>query len=659
MTSKTAFIVLLRMIFVLSSLQFMRDAFYKWDGYSYYMRFMEFLPDLSLTYVFLVIFSAIFAGLLWLGIYIFKKIIPRSLNIGLAHILTWLILCVLLLVSKKVFFKSIPLTKLFGLNYFVIIIVGGILSAGIVWLLRGYNEKMLNGLNTRITPLVWIFVLCLVISVPSSLIKGGFIGKSIDTHYANKDVEKRSAKESNEKRPNIILVVMDALTACDMDVYGYHRQTTPFITEWAKNAIVYTRAYSSSNWTTPAMMSMLTGQRPWTHGVWYRAYFNPVHNYENNLPKVLKNHGYNVYGFVQNHYAHPEVLGLGDYFSIKEKSYTFSLPAESLQSKVQRYFVHRPIFAEWVLNVQPVINALINHARIPMRTTLVPPELVYDRFLNFFSQKSKESKNNTKPFFALLHVLPPHTAYLPPEPYLGLYGDPGRFGTDTEQERIIRKEYPPEMQPEIDILRKRYDEYILYSDKQFELFMSRLAQTVDMSNTVIIFTSDHGESFSHGYQEHDGPYLYEQLVHVPLIIRTPGTKSGTRINVPVEQISIAPTILELAGISVPEWMEERPLTTLVEGESLWKHSVFSMQLIRNRSFSHPITKGTVAVWGEDYKLIYDLENKKTLLFNLAIDPYETKDVSEERAETAQELLTLINGKLSSANARIAHHNNYR
>lgn len=111
----------------------------------------------------------------------------------------------------------------------------------------------------------------------------------------------------------------------------------------------------------------------------------------------------------------------------------------------------------------------------------------------------------------------------------------------------------------MDILRKRYDEFILYSDRQFEMFLSRLAQTFDLSNTLIILTSDHGESFSHGFLGHDGPHLYEPLVRIPLIIKMPGNANGKSIDMRVEQIDIAPTILDLIGIQVPEWMEGRSL----------------------------------------------------------------------------------------------------
>lgn len=111
-----------------------------------------------------------------------------------------------------------------------------------------------------------------------------------------------------------------------------------------------------------------------------------------------------------------------------------------------------------------------------------------------------------------------------------MFGDAEEFNSDIKQYRSgILGEYPPEKQADVDILRKRYDEFILYADQQFKDFLSRLEKTVDMSNTIIILSADHGESFSDGYQGHAGPYLYEQLIRIPLIMKIPGRANVKRV----------------------------------------------------------------------------------------------------------------------------------
>lgn len=650
MSARKSFLIIIKIIFIFSSLQFLRDSFYKWDGYSYYMKFTEFLPDLSLMFIIYTFLWIVLALILWLIFSIVIKLTSKFLliNIKYEHLLIWFTVGVFILTIKLIFLKGISLTKLTGLSYSVNLLVIGGLVALLVWLIRKYTENILNELDSRITPLFWLFIFILIFSLPLSMIKGKRNIESQDVQ--NNLIKKQSVNSSEKKLPNIILVIMDALTARDMQLYGYHRPTTPFISKWAKNAIVFTRAYSSSNWTTPSMMSIMTGQRPWTHGVWYMAYYNPVDNYENNLPKLLKEYGYNLYSFVQNPYAHPTVLGIDNIFQVKNPSYKFSIPS-GLSDRIKIFFIDRPIVAEWVLQIRP-FSRILKYFTPTQYSTTKPSEIVYNSFLEYLSHHKKQ------PFFAWLHVWPPHEFYLPPKPYKGIFGDSEKFDTDKEQHEsgLLYREYEPERQKDVDLLRKRYDEFILYSDKQFELFLSRLTDMIDMSNTIIILTSDHGESFSHGYQAHLGPHLYEQLVHVPLIIKIPMGTNVKVIDIPVEQIDIAPTILDLVGIPIPSWMEGRSLVPLFKGKTLKPRPIFSMQLIKNRIFGRPITKGTIAIWDGNYKFIYYLENKKSLLFNLHLDPNETQNISEQYPQVVQNFVKLIEENLSLVNTKIIHSN---
>lgn len=658
MTGKKSFLIILRVFFILFSLQFVGDAFYRWDGYSYYMRFMDFLPDLSLAFILWTIIGVILASALWGIAYgLFRITSKFPITIRLEHVIAFFIFTGLSLFikdglqffhpSKRIFFiYNISPGNFISLIPLLILIIGGVLVVVDICLRRKYLEKMLYGLDTRITPLVWLFALLFILAVPFSLFKNGTPDK--------KSLPPGSASLAlhAEKRPNIILVTMDALTALDMEAYGYGVPTTPFISKWAKDATVFNRAYSSSNWTGPAAMSLITGQRPWTHKVWFLVRNNPVENYETGLPMTLKDYGYAVYGFVQNEYAHPDTLGAKNAFLIKDKHYTFWIPSGWWFDKFANFFVDRPIVQEWLFETNPIAER-INDYRPDIRTTLQPSEIVYNRFLEFI----KNNSSGSRPFFAWLHVDAPHGHYLPPEPYMGVLGDAQKFNTYNKQEKsgLLYTEYPPQRQADVDILRKRYDEFIMYSDKQFELFLLRLAKSIDVSNTIIILSSDHGESFSHGYRGHSSQHLYEPLVHIPLIIKMPGRAKGEVIDSLVEQIDIAPTILKLAGIPVPQWMEGRSLTPLFEDKHLEPRPIFSMQLIKNRSLGrHPIAKGTIAVWDGDYKLIYYLEPKKALLFNLLTDPDEIQNIYEEQPEIAERLLRLINDQLSEANERIIH-----
>ncbi len=101
------------------------------------------------------------------------------------------------------------------------------------------------------------------------------------------------------------------------------------------------------------------------------------------------------------------------------------------------------------------------------------------------------------------------------------------------------------------------------------------------------------------------------------------------------------------------WMEGRSLVPLMRGERFSSRPVFSMALERNPSLGHQITKGTIAVWDGEYKLIHYLEKKESLLFNLKQDPDELQNLFYREPEAAQRLLILIQANLKKANERIS------
>lgn len=653
-STKKSLLITLRIFFVLFTLKFIKDAFYNWDGYSYYMRFIDFLPDLSLAFILWTVFGLIFTFTFWLITYGLTKIIPKTFRkIRYEHIIIWLTFAAVIVFIKRNIF-NISFSELLGLDHSLILVIAAVLAITFILSVNKYinYEKMLIEVNARIAPLLWLFVFLLILAVPFSLIKKGPV-HLISPDHSSAEVEQEetvSGKFTGKKRPNFIMVVMDTLSARDMQLYGYNRPTTPFISEWAKDAFVFNRTYSTSNWTTPATMSIMTGQRPWTHRIWYQVERNPVRNYRDNLPIILKNNGYTIYGFVQNKHAHPENLGISDAFVIKDKVHNFWINRDWWDDKYAKFHLNNTIIAEWIFENNPLVKLLnLKLFRHPIFTSLIRSETVYNRFFEVVSQKPEQ------PFFAYIHVYPPHLPYLPPAPYMGMFGDEDKYNTIEKQVNsyFIDTYYPPQKQKEVDIFRKRYDEFILYSDQQFKALLMRLSETVNMSDTIIIFLSDHGESFSHGFVGHSHIELYEPLVHIPLVIKIPWRKEGQTIDMPVEQIDIAPTILEFADIPVPEWMEGRSLLPVLEGKTLEPRPIFSMQLFKNRTIGNPpITKGTIAVWDGDYKLIQYTEDNKFLLFDLSSDPDETNNISKEKSEILHRLKKLIEDGLSNANRRI-------
>lgn len=363
---------------------------------------------------------------------------------------------------------------------------------------------------------------------------------------------------------------------------------------------------------------------------------------------------------VANDSASVKSLGISDAFDVSYEMNDLSDPhalSDIIQAILNRIFGNSLKLYAWFLANDFFLDRFIYNISPDVHETGFPPKKAFSKFLSLIDNDHQE------PFFAWLHLFPPHSYYLPPKPYSGMFNASPELRTFKSQKNelgiLFGNEYyghfGQEMQPAANLFRDRYDEYIRYCDSEFEDFITELAKRDRLHKTIILLSSDHGESFQHNFISHNGPDLYEQLTHVPLIIKEPGQTQGKVINDIVEQVDIPATILKLAGIPVPSWMEGRSLIPLLRGEHLPLHPAFSMNFEGNPSLGHQITKGTIAVWEGDYKLIHYMSDNKSLLFDLKDDPEELNNLFSKEPEISQHLLTSIKDNLRRANERMAEY----
>jgi arylsulfatase A-like enzyme len=448
---------------------------------------------------------------------------------------------------------------------------------------------------------------------------------------------------TGEKRPNIILVIFDGLTARNMSLYGYQRPTTPFISEWAKQATLFTKAKAESNYTLPTSASLMTGKRVWTHQSYYANIASKyMQESSESLPNLLKKNGYITMTFQQAHGPSVNKLGLSEYFDIALGPESFGSKTSLLRDierLLYKIFSKKIILYDWLIRDDFIFALILNIILSDSAVTDEPPDEVFDKFLDTIDG------NLPAPFFAWIHLWVPHDPYLPPKPYMGMFNSSHELTTWKKQKHAnpIQK---------IITFKDRYDEFIRYGDEKFKDFISQLEMRNILKTSVLILSSDHGESFAHKYKGHGGPHLYEDVMHIPLIIKQPDQVKGNVITNRVEQIDIAPTILELASIPVSFSMEGRSLLPYLSGKTLQSRPAFSMSLERNMGRGKRIVNGTIAVWDGDYKLIHYLDDNKSLLFNLERDPDEMTNLFHEENEIGQYLKNLILENLASANEKI-------
>jgi len=649
---KQPFRGIFRLVWILFSLYLLADAFSRWDGFSYYAPFSEFIPSFALALILWNIVAVITAVLLWLGF----KLIAWSgkrvrLIIGIEHLLLnaglFVISGAMFWKAKKILWPDIQTTFSVKLGVFLFVVL---LSMYLTWLFRDKASKWVETVLERVYPLVLIFGALIVVSVPVVSYHTWFKGVNL--------IAEKAPAGMQDKRPNIIFITFDALAAREMSLYGYTENTTPFINGWADNATVFTMVEAGSNFTTPAAASFMTGKRVWTHQTYHIDGSKPVRSEVESLPAVLKENGYFNIALVVNPFASVKVLGMSKSFDIAPLASEFSV-ADSffgwkfgiIDVMLYRTFGEKIRLHNWIIKNDFILSKVINLVSRNISETTVPPEKAFNKLLDIIDN------NVPHPFFVWIHVFPPHDPYLPPEPFKEVDVSNSNLRKYKNQEKLIEESYkylfqykrfPEEMQPIVELMRSYYDEFIRYSDKQFQDFITSLSDR-EIDNTVIILSSDHGESFEHGYFTHGGPFLYEQVTHIPLIIKESGQSTGLVVDELAEQVDIPATVLDLVNINIPLWMEGRSLLPLMRGESLPPRPAFSMNFQENRSLGNRITKGSVTVWDGDYKLIHYLGIDKSLLFNLRDDPNELNNIIDRETEIGQRLLKIIKDDLNKAN----------
>jgi len=451
--------------------------------------------------------------------------------------------------------------------------------------------------------------------------------------------------------PDIILVTFDALTARDMSLYGYRLPTTPGMQQLAQESYVYEHAVSVSNWTKPGTVSILTGQYPHHHHLFStQADAMTLQHHERTLPNLLRKMGYQTVAVVSNPgYAHPFTNGTyrsfdactWDAFSSEFlDGNVFLRLRHNIRGKVETVLLDYDIYiAGWLNDLLDSFAAVYFSQQDASlnEKSIAPPERTFTQAQQAILKESKQPK------FVWVHVFPPHGPYFPNEKYSGRFLPGDDFSTVRSQNKIPAGDYSKNLQADADRLRLRYDESILDADQAFADFVDFLKKSGRWENTLLVVSADHGESFEDGFRGHRGEHLYEQLIHIPLLIHLPGQRDGPRIDATASQVDIGPTILNYLKAPIPSWMDGEPLG-LGAGER--KTYRYSMEMEAN-GVRPPISKGIVTATDGRYKLVYSLTRNSIELFDLKLDPDESKNIAGENAALVERMRTAVMNEIKS------------
>lgn len=311
---------------------------------------------------------------------------------------------------------------------------------------------------------------------------------------------------------NIILLSIDALRADHLSGYGYHRDTTPFLDEFAASNVYFRSPYSASSNTREAIPSLITGKYPdEAIGPDYRLDTQPV-------ASVLSNGGYSTAAFHSNPYA-SRAFGTDRGFDSYDDD--LHLGKNKLVALAQR-----------------ALDKIRNKH-------YVRAEGINDRSLSWI-----DNRENDSPFFLWNHYMDVHGPYQPISGFKEQFEN--RSISDRRAQRLyLRAVRNPQSisESERELLINLYDGEIRYTDSQLKNFISELSDRNLLEDSLIIITADHGDAFGeHGYYEHPR-YLHDEVAYVPLIIKSPGLDATDYAITPVSTLDIAPTILEYAELN--------------------------------------------------------------------------------------------------------------
>ena len=398
--------------------------------------------------------------------------------------------------------------------------------------------------------------------------------------------------EARESPPSVILVVLDTLRADYLDLYGYRRETAPFLARLASEGAVFERTYSSSSWTAPATASLLTGLYPDRHGI-TRGFFAQVRGT-----------------------GEPVAEDAIELMSIDSNSSTL---AELFRAD--------------------------GYTTIGLATNInIGPEIGFDRGFDLFERHDgwtagkifsrlrslEEDMRDGQPFFLYLHLNDVHKPY-----------ELRKRWHEQVEDLFVPESLDGRDAEEVVETVSLYQSEIGYLDHWLERILGAFAD----DDVLVCVVSDHGEEFMERGKIGHHFSLYNEVNRVLFLLHGPGlgVESGV-FDHELSLVDVGPTLLELAGLTVPEELDGISLTALVQRAAHPGAREATERLLAGRPvFAHRWSDGydLWAVIRGGWKLIEGPTGQQ--LFRLPSDPLEQENVAPLHLDVTEELSALLDG----------------
>lgn len=474
------------------------------------------------------------------------------------------------------------------------------------------------------------------------------------------------------QKPNILLIILDTLRRDHLSGYGYTRDTSPYLDEFSMKATVFDRAIAPAQWTIPSHASIFTGLYPSTHQVTQAS--DKLSGSYPTLAEILQVDGYHTVGFSNNPLVgvlnNDLTRGFGEFYN-----YSGAAPNRPIDQKRTRL---RRTLATQFRRVAGRVSNLVAQQDALFRLSLNPtffPAL--SRIVNYKGDTERSVSDvldywtghhtggTDQPIFAFLNLMGAHAPYRPPQESLkhiapdlsndrhafgfisNFNGDPARWASPIDKPLEDWQSYA------IDAF---YDAEIAHQDQHVGHLLRTLKQAGYLDNTLVMIAADHGEGhgdhrfFGHGF------VVYQELVHVPLMIHYPECFPAKRVTTNISTRRVFHTALDIAGVTPPlasddpnADVENLSLIRATNGRPDAEAGIAYSEAIPPKTFLHVLEHRTPYHIDElrltqTRRAIYQGDHKLALvgdaiegLFELTSDPTEQCDIISEQYQLADSL----------------------
>ncbi len=443
----------------------------------------------------------------------------------------------------------------------------------------------------------------------------------------------RTGAQESSSRPNVLLIIDDQHSPRAMGWTGQTQCITPSLDRLAAESVRFTGAYSNNPVCGPTRHCIYTGLYSSEHGVITNDV--PMRGGIPTLMSQLNTAGYTTaivgkmhncpyhhrrdFQHCPNHEFFIDAAGISHYASF--------LNHELKERGIERgepWGRPREGRKNWLEDPEAVAGV-----------NWVPEDLTAERWvteesLNFI--RGQQADRPDQPFFLHASYFPPHHPYRPIEKYARMY-DPREIKLPPNFNREVLDRWsnaPNRPGPLTDDDVKRLIAYYYGFTTQLDAEIGRLLDGLDelgvVDNTIVIFTSDHGDMTSEHGEFYKGS-MHEGSARVPFLMRWPGAHKPRDEDAPISHVDIPPTVLAAAGVEPDAHLPGRDLRPLIAGEAWADRSIYSEFLMRLPFLHLMIRRGPHKLWatsGRGGEVRYRL-------FNVVEDPWELRDLAEDPA----------------------------